>query len=107
DRSSRLIRLQDLPRLGQPGRPLVDTPFRPPRQVRLLPRTVRSPHTRRGNGGLMEPITVEMTIDKTTKNTYRFSENSDEPVMSTIYLQKSAFEGLPPKTITVTVEESD
>ena len=50
---------------------------------------------------------MELTFkkDKETKNTVRYAEQGDEPVVGTLYLQKSAVEKLGnPDTLKVTIE---
>jgi hypothetical protein len=48
--------------------------------------------------------TVQLTFEKATKNTYRYTEAGNEPIIGTLYVQKSTFEGEPPQEITVTIE---
>ena len=54
------------------------------------------------------PIVVaEFLLERTTKNTYRYSESvpaGGNPKIGTVYLQKSAVGGQAPKNIRVSVE---
>lgn len=42
-------------------------------------------------------------FEKETKNTVRYKEVGDNPVVGTLYVQKSAIEGKPPAELTITV----
>jgi len=42
-------------------------------------------------------------LDEPTKRTYRYRETSTVPVVGTLYVQKSTFEGDAPTTLTVTI----
>jgi len=53
-------------------------------------------------------INATFEFERATKNTLRFQEDSDVPVMGTIYIQKHALKangGLEAKKIKVTIEE--
>jgi len=48
-----------------------------------------------------------MRYEKSTKNTYRYMEENEldkPPVLKTLYIQKWAFAGNPPKQIKVKIE---
>ncbi|MEM3192778.1 MAG: hypothetical protein QW292_12010 [Candidatus Parvarchaeota archaeon] len=48
---------------------------------------------------------LEFDFERATKNTYRFQEKGPgNPVIGTLYVQKSLFEGKEPKSLKVTVE---
>ncbi|MEM0135201.1 MAG: hypothetical protein QXU18_08270 [Thermoplasmatales archaeon] len=48
---------------------------------------------------------IEFEFERATKNTFRFQERaSGNPVIGTLYVQKSLFEGKEPKSLKVTVE---
>lgn len=48
---------------------------------------------------------IEFEFERATKNTFRFQEKvSGNPVIGTLYVQKSLFEGKEPKSLRVTVE---
>lgn len=51
-------------------------------------------------------IDVEFEFERDTKNTRRFKEVSDDPIIGTLYVQKSAFKGTPPESITVTIHSN-
>lgn len=55
----------------------------------------------------MSEVTVTMEFDRETKRTRRYAEQSDDPVIGTLYVPKSTLAealGDPePRTITVTV----
>ena len=36
----------------------------------------------------MEPVTVALTLVRTTKNTFRYEADSDEVIMSPVYISK-------------------
>ena len=58
----------------------------------------------------MEPQTLTFTIEKETKNTIRYQEQTvagKPPVIGTLYLQKWAVGEDPPQKITVTIEKGD
>jgi hypothetical protein len=49
--------------------------------------------------------TLTFTHEKDTKNTVRFSEDGDENVVGTLYVQKAAHEALgSPTALTVTID---
>jgi hypothetical protein len=53
----------------------------------------------------MEKKEIEFEFERATKNTYRFQEKAyGNPVIGTLYLQKSAFGSKEPKKVKVTVE---
>ena len=50
---------------------------------------------------------ISMKFEKATKNTFRFTEvTKDEaaPIIGTLYVQKSAFQGKTPEAIKVSIE---
>ncbi len=48
---------------------------------------------------------IEFEFERATKNTYRFQEKgTGNPVIGTLYLQKSVFGSKEPKALKVTVE---
>lgn len=49
-------------------------------------------------------IRVVMRYTKTTKNTFRYDAEVDEPAVSAVYVQKTALSVPPPEAITVVVE---
>ena len=51
-------------------------------------------------------FSVTMRLEKETKNTYRYEEETagQPPVIKTLYIQKWKFEGKVPERIKVTVE---
>ena len=49
---------------------------------------------------------VRHVYERDTKRTYRFQEESDDPVVGTVYVKKSAFQTRP-KEIEVTIRASD
>ena len=55
----------------------------------------------------MEAQTLTFSLERETKNTIRYSEQTDgaPPAVGTIYVQKWAMGENPPKTLTVTVAE--
>ena len=51
-------------------------------------------------------IVLNFEFDRDTKNTRRFAEvveGDNAPVVGTLYVQKSAFKGTLPETVTVTI----
>ena len=56
----------------------------------------------------MEAQTLTFSLERETKNTVRYSEQTDgnPPAVGTIYVQKSVMGDNPPKTLTVTVSAS-
>lgn len=50
-----------------------------------------------------QDIAITFKLEKETKNTYRYTEASDEPVIGTLYIQKSALGDKAPATLTVTI----
>lgn len=48
-------------------------------------------------------VTINFEFERETKNTYRFAEVADEPVVGTLYVKKSAFKSAP-TGLTVTIE---
>ena len=55
----------------------------------------------------MEPQTLTFTLEKETKNTIRYQEetNGKPPAVGTLYLQKWLLGKEPPKTLTVTIQD--
>ena len=51
---------------------------------------------------------VSMKFEKATKNTFRFNEETKDPsgtpIIGTLYVQKSAFQGKTPQDIKVNIE---
>lgn len=59
----------------------------------------------------MTPIQVTLKLSRETKGTFRFDAPGEvpgqgEPVLSSVYIRKGAFDGRPPESITVTVSPS-
>ena len=56
----------------------------------------------------MEAQTLTFSLERETKTTVRYSEQTDgnPPTVGTIYVQKSVMGDNPPKTLTVTVSAS-
>ena len=53
----------------------------------------------------MDKKEIEFEFERATKNTYRFQEKaSGNPVIGTLYVQKSVFGDKEPKKVKVTVE---
>lgn len=38
---------------------------------------------------------IDFQMERPTRNTYRFFENSEEPIVGTLYVQKTAFKRMP------------
>ena len=56
-------------------------------------------------GENMDKKEIEFEFERATKNTYRFQEKaSGNPVIGTLYVQKSVFDDKEPKKVKVTVE---
>ncbi len=52
-----------------------------------------------------EKIEITFALDRPTKNTVRYAEVSDSPIVGTLYVQKTAIEKMGnPKSIKVTIE---
>lgn len=51
----------------------------------------------------MNELTLTFEVDRTTKNTVRYAELSDEPVVGTLYLQKRVLGDQPPRKLLVRV----
>lgn len=51
-------------------------------------------------------ITVDLELERETKNTYRYSTERADAAISPLYINKSAFDGEAPKRIRVTVEDA-
>jgi len=49
---------------------------------------------------------IEFRFERETKRTYRFMEDSDDPVVGTLYIQQSAFDRRPDR-IEVTIRTLD
>lgn len=48
---------------------------------------------------------VNFSLEKPTKNTFKFLEDTTSAhAVGAIYVQKHVFDGIPPKTIKVTIE---
>lgn len=56
----------------------------------------------------MEPQTLTFALEKETKNTIRYQEetNGRPPAVGTLYVQKWLLGKEPPKKLTVTIQES-
>jgi len=54
----------------------------------------------------MDKITIQMNLEKTTKNTYRFAEENKgkPPIIGTLYIQKWALGDSAPSSVTVIIE---
>jgi len=52
----------------------------------------------------MEQCAAEFELEKSTKNTHRYSEIGEIPKIGTLYIQKSALGAEPPAELKVTVE---
>jgi len=50
--------------------------------------------------------TIRLVYERDTKRTYRFQEESDDPVVGTLYVKKGAFKQRP-KEIEVTIRAED
>lgn len=48
-------------------------------------------------------VTATFEFERSTKNTHRFHEDSETPVIGTLYVQQSAFPNGAPESITVTI----
>lgn len=55
----------------------------------------------------MASHTIVLSMDKETKNTIRYAEEADEPLVRTIYVRKSALPQPWPVTIEVTINISE
>ena len=53
---------------------------------------------------MAEAKTITMDYTKSTKQTYVYSENSDDPTVPTLYIRRSQMPSKPPEKITVTIE---
>ena len=55
----------------------------------------------------MQPQTLIFTVEKETKNTIRYTEQTDgkPPAIGTLYVQKRLLGQDPPKKLTVTVQD--
>ena len=55
----------------------------------------------------MEPQTLTFTVEKQTKNTIRYTEQTDDkpPAIGTLYVQKWLLGQDPPTKLTVTIQE--
>lgn len=49
-------------------------------------------------------LTTTLAAARDTKSTYVFKNDSDDAIIPSLYIKKSAFTGEAPKTITVTIE---
>lgn len=53
----------------------------------------------------MPPITVELTLERETKNKVRFAEHHGEEQLGTIYLPKTTWDALGrPRALTIALE---
>lgn len=50
-------------------------------------------------------ITINFSFERATKNTYRFHEESDNPIIGTLYVKKSAFPNGQPSKLLITATE--
>lgn len=59
--------------------------------------------------GAMETQQLTFTLERETKNTVRYQEQTDvnPAVIGTVYIQKSTVGNNPPKAITVTISNAD
>jgi hypothetical protein len=57
----------------------------------------------------MQPQTLIFTVEKETKNTIRYIEQTDgkPPAVGTLYVQKWLLGQNPPKVLTVTIQEGE
>jgi hypothetical protein len=57
----------------------------------------------------MEKQTLTFTLERETKNTIRYQEHADgkPPAIGTLYVQKWLLGKEPPKTLTITLEDTD
>ena len=56
----------------------------------------------------MEKQVLTFTQERVTKNTIRYAEQTEgDPLVGTIYVQKSALGQPPPQSITVTIEAAN
>ncbi len=57
----------------------------------------------------MEEQTIKFTLERETKNTVRYMEDSEgkPPIVGTIYLQKWALGTNPPKALKIVVSEDE
>lgn len=57
----------------------------------------------------VEPQTLTFTVEKETKNTIRYQEQTDgkPPAIGTLYVQKWLLGQDPPKTLTVIIQEGE
>lgn len=53
---------------------------------------------------IQQGIEVDFELERTTKNTYRYAEQSDIPEIGTLYIQKFALGAEPPARLRVSVE---
>lgn len=51
-----------------------------------------------------QEVTVTLTKNRETKNTYRFDDPNEDSVIPSLYVKKSAFPNGQPDSITVTVK---
>ncbi len=50
-------------------------------------------------------VKVKFTFERSTKNTYRFQETSDDPVIGILYVQKRAFSRLPREVLLILISD--
>lgn len=48
-------------------------------------------------------VTVTLTLNRETKNTFRFDDANEDSAIPSLYVKKNAFNGKAPESITVTV----
>lgn len=51
-----------------------------------------------------EGVTVDLTMNRETKNTYRFDASEDDAAIPSLYVRKSAFPNGAPEKVTITVK---
>ena len=58
---------------------------------------------------IMETQTLNFTLERETKNTIRYQEDASgkPPAIGTLYVQKWLLGNAPPKTLTVTISDSE
>lgn len=49
-------------------------------------------------------VTVTLALSRETKNTFRFDDPSEDSVLPSLYVKKSAWKGQAPDSVTVTVK---
>lgn len=51
-------------------------------------------------------VMVEFEFERATKNTFRFKEISDDPIIGILYVKKTAFAGRQPLRVSVALSEA-